>query len=310
MTALYAAPLQGFTEAVWRNAHAEVFGGIDAYYSPFIRIDKGTFRNKDCKDVSPENNRGVHLVPQLIAGETEELRRIADFLIGLGYRKIDLNMGCPFPLIANRGKGSGILPYPEKIASLLKVMEEYPEVSFSVKMRLGWQCADEWKEVLPLLNESCVKCITLHPRIGKQQYRGSVDGKAFTAFYKECRLPLVYNGDLCTVSDMYRIVDEAPELYGLMLGRGLLANPALADEFRTGHVAGKEELYLKVWRMHGLMVEAYRHQIEGGEAQLLGKLKTVWEYWLPEMDRKTRKAILKSNRIEGYLQAVEVALKG
>lgn len=309
MIKLYAAPLQGFTESVWRNAHAEVFGGVDTYYSPFIRIEKGGIRNKDCKDVSPENNRGVHLVPQLIAGEAEELRMIADFLVGLGFRKMDLNMGCPFPLIANRRKGSGILPYPEKVAALLKAMEDYPEVSFSVKMRLGWQTAEEWKAVLPLLNDSCVRCVALHPRIGRQQYKGKVDEAAFIDFYRECRLPLVYNGDLCTVSEMYRILDEAPDLYGLMLGRGLLANPALADEFKTGHTASKAELYLKIWRMHELMVNAYYDRIEGGEAQLLGKLKTVWDYWLPDMNRKARKAILKSNRIEGYLQAVECALK-
>lgn len=120
MITLYAAPLQGFTEAVWRNAHAEAFGGIDAYYSPFVRLEKGDFRNKDRRDVAPENNRGVHLIPQLVAGEVDELCKITDFLVELGYRKVDVNMGCPFPLIANRGKGSGILPYPDRVGALLK----------------------------------------------------------------------------------------------------------------------------------------------------------------------------------------------
>lgn len=309
MISLYVAPLQGFTESVWRNAHAEVFGGIDAYYSPFVRIEKGDFRKKDKRDVLPANNRGVHLVPQLIAGEPEELCRIADFMLSLGYRQIDVNMGCPFPLITNQGKGSGILPYPDKVAALLKAMESYPQVAFSVKMRLGWQEPEEWKKLLPLLNDSCVHRIVLHPRIGKQQYKGTVHQEAFQDFYKECRIPLVYNGDLCTVGKMYEQLDRTPDLEGLMLGRGLLANPALADEFRTGHVADEPELYGKVYRMHQLMAEAYRNQIEGGEAQLLGKLKTLWEYLLPDMDKKARKAILKSNRIEHYWQAVERALR-
>lgn len=310
MITLYAAPLQGFTEAVWRNAHAEAFGGIDAYYSPFVRLEKGNFRNKDRRDVAPENNRGVHLIPQLVAGEVDELCKITDFLVELGYRKVDVNMGCPFPLIANRGKGSGILPYPDRVGALLKAMERYPQVAFSVKMRLGWQEQEEWKAILPLLNDSCVHRIVLHPRIGKQQYKGEVNTKAFMEFYRECRIPLVYNGDLCGVADMYEWVDRAPDLCGLMLGRGLLANPSLADEFRTGHMPGQTELYRKVEHMHMLMVEGYRRQIEGGEAQLLGKLKTMWEYLLPQMDKKARKAIVKSNRLDGYLLAVENALRG
>lgn len=310
MIALYAAPLQGFTEAVWRNAHAEVFGGVDAYYSPFVRLEKGEIRPKDRRDILPENNRGVHLIPQLMAGEEEELCRIADFLVDLGYRYIDVNMGCPFPLIANRGKGSGILPYPDKVVALLKAMEHYPQVAFSVKMRLGWQDSGEWRRLLPLLNDSCVHRIVLHPRIGKQQYKGEVDKKSFLEFYRECRVPLVYNGDLCTVAGMYELLEEMPELEGLMLGRGLLAHPALADEFRTGHAPGREELYGKVGRMHERMAEAYRRRIEGGEAQLLGKLKTVWEYLLPDMEKKARKAILKSSRMDSYLQAVETALRG
>ena len=154
--AIYAAPLQGFTEAAWRNAHEQTFGGVDAYYTPFIRLEKGEIRNKDKREVLPQQNTVSHLIPQLVASEPEELNQLAGFLASQGYREIDVNMGCPFPLIANRGKGSGILPYPEKVAALLDAMRQLPEIRFSVKMRLGWLHADEWKQVLPLLNGSGV----------------------------------------------------------------------------------------------------------------------------------------------------------
>ena len=159
---IYAAPLQGFTETAWRNAHEQSFGGIDAYYTPFIRLEKGVIRNKDKRDVSPDENTVSHLIPQIIASDAEELEQLVVFLLVQGYREIDVNMGCPFPLIVRRGKGSGILPYPEKVAVLLDAMKRFPEVCFSVKMRLGWEHADEWKQVLPLLNRSCVKQVTLH----------------------------------------------------------------------------------------------------------------------------------------------------
>ena len=103
--AIYAAPLQGFTEAAWRNAHEQTFGGVDAYYTPFIRLEKGEIRNKNKREVLPQQNTVSYLIPQLVASEPEELNQLAGFLASQGYREIDVNMGCPFPLIANRGKG-------------------------------------------------------------------------------------------------------------------------------------------------------------------------------------------------------------
>lgn len=149
---LYAAPLQGFTEAPWRNLHQEVFGGIDAYYTPFVRMEKGEFRNKDVREIASENNTVSRLIPQLIASTPAELERLAGLFIEKGYKEADINMGCPFPLMTGKHKGSGILPYPAEVEALLKELVHYPELGFSVKMRLGWECADEWRPLLPLLN--------------------------------------------------------------------------------------------------------------------------------------------------------------
>lgn len=305
---IYAAPLQGFTEVAWRNAHAQCLGGVDAYYTPFVRLEKGEIRNKDRRDVSPEENTVSRLVPQVIASEPEELKVLADFLASQGYREIDVNMGCPFPLIVRRGKGAGILSSPEKVEALLETMKVFPEIRFSVKMRLGGQDAEEWKALVPLLNRSCVTQVTLYPRIGKQQYKGTVDRETFRAFYEACERPLVYNGDLLTVADIREVLEAFPRLKGVMLGRGLLANPALALAFREGELS-ENELKARVAQMHRQMYLYYHRVIEGGEAQLLAKLKTCWEYLLPELDKKQRKAILKSNRLDGYLRAVEEALR-
>ena len=125
-----------------------------------------------------------------------------------------MNMGCPFPLIVRRGKGAGILSSPEKVEALLEMMKVFPEIRFSVKMRLGGQDAEEWKALVPLLNRSCVTQVTLHPRIGKQQYKGAVDREAFRAFYEACERPLVYNGDLLTVADIREVLEAFPRLKG------------------------------------------------------------------------------------------------
>lgn len=309
MMKLYAAPLQGFTEAPWRNAHQEIFGGIDAYYTPFVRIERGEFRNKDLRDIAPENNSVSHLVPQLIASTPAELERLATLFIEQGHKEADLNMGCPFPLIAGKHKGAGILPYPQEVKALLDELVHYPELKFSVKMRLGWESGDEWRLLLPLLNDAPLQRIVLHPRIGKQQYKGEVDGTAFAAFYEECMHPLVYNGDLLTVEDIRRTAEAFPRLEGIMLGRGLLVNPALAWEYKEGVLLSQRELYIKVENLHARLLEYYEDHLQG-DAQLLSKMKPYWEYLLPDADRKLKKAIKKATRRDKYLAAVNAMWKG
>lgn len=306
---IYSAPLQGFTEAAWRNAHARVFGGVAGYYTPFIRLEKGEVRNKDCREVARATNTVSHLIPQLIASEADEFSTLTRFLVAEGYHEIDLNMGCPFPLLTKRAKGSGILSHPDKVAQLLSVMKQFPEVSFSVKMRLGFTDADEWRSILPMLNSSVVQQVTLHPRVGKQQYKGTPDLDSFAAFYELCELPLVYNGDLTRLAQIQELCAAFPRLKGIMLGRGLLADPSLALAVQQGASLHEATLYAKVLQMHQLMVDTYTQQIEGGEAQLLQKLKTMWEYLLPDMEKKARKLILKSTKLDNYLRNVEVALR-
>lgn len=148
---VYFAPLQGYTDVVYRKAHAALFGGIAAYYTPFVRIEKGDFRRKDLRDIDFENNRGVPVVPQAIASESDELRRIVDCMASLGYTRVDINLGCPFPILAYRHKGSGILPFPDEVERLLRPLESYDSLEFSVKMRLGWEEPSEALRLLPLL---------------------------------------------------------------------------------------------------------------------------------------------------------------
>ena len=183
---IHFAPLQGYTDAVYRRAHARIFGGIETYYSPFVRMEHGEIRRKDARDIGPENNPGLHLIPQLIAPDTDKLEHIMSLFIEKGYREADINLGCPFPMLARRHNGSGMLPYPEEVKALLsEAIDRHPDIRFSVKLRLGWEQAEECLALLPLFNELPLAHIILHPRLGKQQYKGEVDLEGFEAFYKE-----------------------------------------------------------------------------------------------------------------------------
>lgn len=301
---IYAAPLQGFTEAPWRNIHAELFGGVDAYYTPFIRVERGEVRHKDLRDIAPENNTTDRLVPQFIASTAAEAQRLIRLLADQGYTEADLNLGCPFPLLAAKHKGAGLLPYPQEVKALLDELAHYPEMRFSVKMRLGWADAKEWRMLLPLLNEAQLSRIVLHPRIGKQQYKGEPDREAFAEFARACAHPIIYNGDLHTADEIQQIAEAFPQLEGIMLGRGLLANPALALEWRRGEgPLSAYELRLRVKTFHERLFHHYSSCLQG-DAQLLSKMKPYWEYFLPDLNPKIRKAIHKATRLDKYLAAV------
>ncbi len=304
---IHLAPLQGYTEAAYRNAHAAVFGGVDVYHTPFVRIDRGEFRHKDVRDILPENNRVPHLIPQLIASEMDKTERIIALFIEQGYREMDINLGCPFPMLAKRQCGSGMLPHPDKVEALLKQIEQYPDVSFSVKMRLGWEKPDECLTLLPLLNAAPLTEIIVHPRLGIQQYKGEVNMEGFTAFYEACRHPVIYNGDILTIEDIRCITEKFPKLTGVMIGRGLLANPALGWEYKEGRKLTPEEWREKLRALHTAVFQHYETQIQGGEAQLVTKMKTFWEYLTPQIDRKSWKAIHKSTTLAKYNIAVRSA---
>lgn len=307
---IHFAPLQGYTDAIYRQAHARIFGGIASYYTPFVRIEHGDFRRKDVRELEAENNRGVVLTPQLIASTPETILHILSLFIEKGYQKVDINLGCPFPTLAKRHNGAGLLPYPDEVRDLLSAaLESHPDIRFSVKMRLGWEDAAECMALLPLLNSLPLSHITMHPRLGKQQYKGEVDLEAFQRFYAECEKPLVYNGDLLTLEDIENISKRFPRLAGLMIGRGLLANPALAIEYQQGEPLSPQAMMEKIRLLHADVFSQYGNLLEGGEQQLLTKMRTFWEYLLPDGDRKAKKVIHKTSKLSNYQAAVSNLLR-
>lgn len=306
---IYAAPLQGFTEATWRNVHNRTYGGIDTYIAPFIRIEKGEIRNKDIRDTEKKNNTVPHLIPQLIAATPEELLPIAEFIAKEGYDEADINMGCSFALQVRKCHGAGLLPHPDAVAALMKATEQMPGMKFSVKMRLGWGNKEEWRQILPILNDTNLTRITLHPRTGREQYRCRADKEEFARFYEECRHPLVYNGDILTLEDMMQTAGRFPRLEGIMIGRGLLANPALGKEYKEERCLSRGEKASLLADFHNSFYEAMSPRLQGN-TQILSKMKPYWEYLLPDMEKRDRKAILKASTSEKYLAAVNSAIAG
>lgn len=288
------APLQGYTDCVYRKAHCEVAGGVDEYYTPFVRLENDAPRRKDMRDIDFRRNAGVPTVPQVIARNWEEFARLCDAVQYEGWNRIDLNMGCPFPMQVKAGRGSGLLQQETRVREIAEEMQHRSEVVFSVKMRIGQESAEEGMRLLPVVNEMPLQHVVLHPRLGKQQYKGIPDKESFGRFFEGCRHPMVYNGDVTSPEQIEAIVGAFPGLKGVMVGRGLLARPWLFTD--------KEPMAV----LRSMHEHVYRYACETlqGDSQILARLHAFWEFQDTFMEKKQYKAIMKSGSLRRYDEAV------
>ena len=304
MLKILFAPLQGYTTGIYRKAHAEIFGGVDAYYAPFLRIENGKPREKDLRDLNSFDGNARE-IPQIIANSVEEFKILANALIAKGYTEIDFNMGCPFPMQVNRHRGAGLLSDIQAVQAIMDEIKATP-VKFSVKMRLGQDSPNEAFAILPILNEAPLSQITLHPRLGKQQYKGAIDFKSFEKFYEECRHPLVYNGDITTVSQICEMERRYPKLAGVMIGRGMLARPSLAAEYKRLsdiNCADPQDFLSKLFQMHQIIFD-HACKTYQGDSQILSHIQSFWEYLEPSIPKKIFKKIKKAGKISEYQAAI------
>lgn len=294
---ILSAPLQGYTSHVWRKAHAEIFGGIDCYYSPFMRMKGGRLMNRDKRDVQPENNTGYNFVPQVLAGNIDDTVAMVMYLKSLGYNHVDLNMGCPFPPIARHAKGSGILLYPQRVEALFKHLASIDGIKYSVKMRLGYNSADDWRRILPLMPIIAPEHIAIHARTGSQQYSGNVDIAQFHDILQSTTYPVIYNGDIARKEDIEPLIQRlvavpGSSIAGVMIGRALVSNPAMLTPEKA------DRYHYRAF--HDAIYAQYQKELTGGSVQLLNAMKAFWTMYLPQADRKCRKRIGKARTIAEY----------
>jgi tRNA-dihydrouridine synthase len=274
---IYLAPLQGFTDVVYRNAYNDVFTGIDAFFIPYISVKNKQVLNKYAKEIRKENNQQKRVIPQLLAKNADELLFLSDFLVQEGYSEINLNLGCPYPMVTNRGQGAGLLPHPEKIEEMLKTFYTKFSIKLSVKMRAGLNSVVEIKNVIPVLNDFPLNEIILHPRIAKQLYTGTIDLEIFRFASEKLQHKLIYNGDIFSVSDFERVKNHFPETNGFMLGRGVLQNPFLPAEIKNLHPSNNERQN-KLIEFHQLVLTNYIDRMDN-EGNVLNKMKQFWIYF-------------------------------
>lgn len=299
---IHFAPLQGYTDSIFRKLHAEIFGGVDKYYTPFIRVERGDFRKKDIRELPDETE--LCTIPQIIAStKPEDIEKMVAMLEEKGYKEVNINMGCPFPMIAKHGMGSGLLADKEAVKAMIKVLEAHPSMQFSLKTRLGYDDENQIFEMTDIINNFPFTEVTMHPRIAKDQYSGDINHQKFAEFAKVCKHPLIYNGDVTTLDDINKISTVYPTLKGIMIGRGLLMNPALASEYKNGEIMSDKEKKDKSKQLiKNLFTQC--EELMNGEEQSVAHVKAYFEYLLPDIEKRNRKKVLKANKAEKLRGAI------
>jgi tRNA-dihydrouridine synthase B len=298
------APILGHTDFVFRNALARNFHGIDGWYCPFITTVKGkTVRDSHIRDVLPKYNKLKNIVPQIIGKDADEFVILANQLSAMHYPIINWNIGCPYPMVVNKKRGAGLLPYPELIDSFLDKAVPNVKCRISVKTRLGKDHSGEIFDVIPVLNKYPLEEIVIHPRTATQMYGGSVDLDTFEKCLSVSRHQVVYNGDIVDVKSFKSISGRFPSISSFMIGRGILMNPGLPESIKDiPSTRYKERLY----RFHEDLVRGYH---DGGcdEMSLLGRLKQIWYYLSCSFAKseETLKRIQRAKSLDQYWDAVK-----
>lgn len=303
---LSLGPFQGITDAPFRNVFKRHFGGIDKFYTPFFTgIHKEDHaKNLQGEEIDPRYNDVETLTPQILSTDAEEILRFAKQCKQLGYKEINLNMGCPFPRVANKKRGCGLLPYPDKVDTMLERVFEGIDIKFSVKCRLGYFSPEEIDAIIPIFNKYPLSELIIHPRIGKQLYKGEADVERFAALIPFIKAPLVYNGDIVSVGSFEKIQEAVQPVNQFMLGRGLLANPFLAEEIQGGAYAPE-----RAERLHNYVIDLYEDRLHhaGGSPKVLGRMKELWSYLMCSFEdpQNVWRKIKKINALKEYEETVE-----
>ncbi len=275
----YFAPMEGVTTAIFRRIHHRLFGGAERYYTPFISpTSEHLFTARELREIGPEQNAGLNTVPQILTKNPQDFLWAATGLANMGYKEVNLNLGCPSATVTAKGKGAGLLRTPDTLEKLLDGIFSRPPLPVSVKTRIGYTDPDEFPALLELLCRYPMAELTVHCRTRKEMYAGAVHYEAFDLAREKCPVRLCFNGDLFTAADFETLEKRYPDLPAAAAARGAARDPALFRRIRGGPPASREELR----QFHGEIYEAYSSAF--GRLNGMRRTRELWHYLIERFD--------------------------
>lgn len=298
----YLAPMEGITGFVYRNSYEQFFHNIDKYFTPFIvPTSSKSFKTKELRDILPENNKGIYIVPQILTNDSDGFINTAEKLQQLGYNEINLNLGCPSGTVVSKGRGSGFLAKRDELDKFLDEIYIKDDIEISVKTRIGRDEPEEFYELIKIYNKYPIKELIIHPRTRRDFYGNTPNLEVFKEALSLSTNPVCYNGDIFTLENYKNFKSEFSEVNEIMLGRGILANPGLIDEIIDNKLLDKKILK----DFHDDILFNYREVFKDDNIALY-RMKELWGYmiYIFSDNKKYSKKIKKSQNINTYQEAI------
>jgi len=280
---------------------------VDKLYTPFFTAINNELKlpARKMAELGNFSENGVEVVPQILSKDADEIIRFALFCEKIGFKELNWNLGCPYPMVANKKRGSGMLPYPDMVDEILQKVMAETALSFSVKCRLGYFSPEEIFKLIPVFNQHRISELTVHARIGKQLYSGETDQDTFQKAISLLSVPVVYNGDIFSLNDFQKISDRFPQVNTCMIGRGLLSDPFVPAIIKGLPIPADQQAHIR--KFVDDLYFAYRKQLNDNLA-VLGILKEYWRYLAGSFNdpHKVFKQLKKVVSFDEYEDAVAI----
>ena len=303
---IYFAPLEGITGYVFRNAYEKYYGGVDKYFTPFITPHtKKLMNSREKRDILPENNQGLNIVPQVLTNKAEELIDVCNRLGEFGYEEVNLNLGCPSKTVTTKGKGSGFLEKPYELEEFFDRFFKVSNTKLSIKTRIGVSEVEEAEKLFRIFERFPFEEVIVHARLQQEFYQGIPHYEVFEEYCNKTKHSLCYNGDLRSWQDIHMLDQRFEKCEKYMLGRGLLFQPdVLLEELSV------EQKMDKFKKFHDELVEGYDAYM-CGDRNTLFKMKELWGYWGVQFggQEKLLKKIKKADTLAEYRPLVNAIIQ-
>lgn len=286
----YFAPMEGLTDSIYRELHYRYFPGVDLYFMPFFSPSvHRALTKKEQRDLPPAGE--VPAIPQLLTKNVEDFLWAASLCRDLGYRQVDLNLGCPSGTVVSKGKGSGMLGDLDCLDAFLWEIFNKSPIPISIKTRLGLSEIEEFSEILNIYNRYPIKELTVHPRLRTDFYKHPVRMEGFQYALEHSKNSLCYNGNLCSYGEIENFSAAFPQVEAVMLGRGLIGDP--------GMLRGSDSQILE--QFFAELLERYTEAF-GSSRNAMFRLKENWRYLLCHFagSEKLGKKLRKTTDIQEY----------
>lgn len=298
----YLAPMEGITTYIFRNAYKHYFNDIDKYFTPFISSKK--MNRRELNEILPEHNQGIIVVPQILTNRANEFLQITNKIMEFGYDTVNLNLGCPSGTVTARKRGAGFLSVPYELEHFLYEIYNKSPLKISIKTRIGIENIDEWENILKIYSKYPIAELIIHPRLQKELYRSTPHMEAFGAAIASLQIPLCYNGDIDSQKSLDTLTTQFPQTSCVMIGRGVLRNPALIAMLKKSDYESKHTMK-NFKAFHNEIFENYA-AIMPDETPTLFKMKDLWTYFSKSFNNSDKhlKKIRKATSFSEYKIAV------